>query len=273
MKKIVFASDGKNIPKGAFEFIKELNQEGPLLLAGAFLHAVNFEILLPGLFAMSPSPVMEFVEDEKLQYSNTVRQFREMCEKSQVEFTVHEESESWNIDDLAKETRFADLMVMSSELFCTDLNSNEPNTFMQEAIRRAECPVMVFPESYKAFNKLLIAYDGKSDSMFAIKEFCNLFPAYTSMPTKIIYAKNEDKDEMPDMVLLEEFAGRHFNNLDFEKKYFRGKDFFEMIDTAYAGALIICGSFGRKGLSNLFRKSFAEDAIHDHNYPLFIAHR
>ena len=32
MKKIILASDGKNLPKGAFEFIKQLQQTEPLLL-------------------------------------------------------------------------------------------------------------------------------------------------------------------------------------------------------------------------------------------------
>lgn len=272
MKKILFACDGKNLPKGAFEFIKELQQEEPILLTGAFLHAMNFELLLPGLFAMAAAPALEFLEEEKNEFKHTIAHFREMCEHNGIEYIVHEESQGWNTDDLAKETRFADFMVMSEELFCTEINPNEPNGFMQAAIHKAECPVMLFPETFKPFKKIIIAYDGKKDSMFALKEFCNLFPNYKNIETKIVYARDENKDDMPDMVLVEEFAGRHFTNLDFEKLYFNGKNHFNEWPNEYRDALIVSGSFGRGALSNFIKKSFVDDTIQQHSNPLFIAH-
>ncbi|MBP9098588.1 MAG: universal stress protein, partial [Ferruginibacter sp.] len=118
MKKIIFASDGKNFPKGAFEFIKELQQTEPVLLTGAFLHSLNFEEFLPGVFAMYASPALEFLQEEKNQVTQTIRLFEDSCQRNNIEYRVHEQSMNWKIDDLAKETRFADLMVLSEELFC-----------------------------------------------------------------------------------------------------------------------------------------------------------
>ena len=260
------------MPKGAFEFIKQLQQEEPVFLTGAFLHPVNFEILVPAAFAMTTIPAIEMMEEDQTQFKQSIREFRDRCERNAIEYTVHEESDQWGMEDLSKETRFADLMVMSEELFCTNINTNEPNAFMQEAIHKAECPVMLLPESYKPFNRMIIAYAGKKESMFAVKEFCNLFPAFTNMETKIVYAKNEDNDEIPDMNLLEEFAGRHFSNLTIQKDYFNPKMHFNIWPNEYRNALIICGSFGRGGFSNLIKKSFAENTIQEHSNPLFIAH-
>ena len=271
MKKVLFACDGKNLAKGAFDFIKQLQQDEPVLVTGVFLHALNFELFLPGVFAMSAVSAMDFLEEEQTQYKETIAQFKQMCERTALEYNVHEESESLNIDDLAKESRFADLMVMSEELFCQELNPTEPNNFMRQAIHKAECPVMLFPENFKTFNRIIIAYDGTKDSMLAVKEFCNLFPQFCYMETKIVYAKNENSDDIPDMTLIEEFAGRHFPNLDFEKLSFNAKHFDSWPDE-YKDALIVCGSFGRGGLSNLIKKSFIENNIEQHRNPLFIAH-
>ncbi len=272
MKKIIFACDGKSFPKGAFEFVKELQQKEPVLLTGVFLHALNFEEFIPGVVAFYTAPVASFLEEEKAELQKNIRSFEEICKRNGIEFRVHEESRNWNINDLAKETRFADLMLMSEELFCNDMNVAEPNFFMQQSIHKAECPVMLIPEKYMPINKIVITYDGKKESMFAIKQFCNLFPQFTNMETKIIFSKQEQSDEIPDLAYIEEYAGRHFNNIDFEKLHFKGKEFFKNWINENNYNLVVCGSYSRSGLSNSLNKSFAEDLIHEHKVPLFIAH-
>ncbi len=272
MKKIIFACDGKNFPKGAFEFVKELQQAEPVLLTGTFLHAVNFELIVPGVFATYGGPAMEFLEEEKAQLEKNIGLFAKLCERNGIEYRVHEESNNWNINDLAKETRFADLMVMSEELFCTYINIREPNGFMQQAIHNAECPVMLFPETFQPFKKIVIAYDGKKESMFALKQFCNLFPQFRNMETKIIYSKEDDNDQIPDMIYIEEYAGRHFSNLIFEKLHFKGKEYFETWAEENNDILVVSGSYGRSMFSTALSKSFVEDLIHEHHIPLFIAH-
>ena len=272
MKKIVFACDGKSFPNGAFGFVKDLNQGEQVLLTGAFLHSVNFEEFLPGFFAMSGGPIMKFIEEEKQQIKKLIQHFEEQCQRNGIEYRVHEESMNWNIEDLIKETRFADMMVMSEELFCNDMNTKEPNSFMQQAIHKSECPVVCIPEEYNPFKKLLFAYDGKKESMFALKQFCNLFPQFAESETKIVYAKDETNDEIPDMIYLEEYAGRHFKNLNFEKVPFNGKKYFETWAKDENDTLLISGSYGRSGLSTSINKSFVEAVIHEHHIPVFIAH-
>jgi hypothetical protein len=272
MKKIIIASDGNNFPKGAFEFIKRMQQTEPVLLIGAFLHAVNFEELIPGIFALSTGPAAKFLEEEKADFEKCISFFENACQRNGIEYRVHEESSNWNINDLAKETRFADLMVMSEELFCTGMNINEPNSFMKQAIHKSECPVMLFPENYKPFCKIVIAYDGKKESMFALKQFCNLLPGLTGMETKIVYSNPDNNEDIPDMAYIEEYAGRHFSDLNFEKLHIKGKEHFESWTKENNDSLIVSGSYGRSGFSVSLNKSFVEDIIHEHRLPLFIAH-
>jgi len=272
MKKIIFACDGKNFPKGAFEFVKEMQQTDPVFLTGAFLYPVNFEEFLPNVFAVYAGPVVEFVEEEKAEVKKSIRHFEEQCQLNGIEYVVHVESNSWNINDLAKETRFADLLVMSEELFCTYLEGSEPNAFMQQAIHKAECPVLLLPEDYTSFKRIVIAYDGKRESMFALRQFCGLFPQYTNLETKIVYADPDDTDEIPEMSYLEEYAARHFSNLDFEKLSFNGKKYLKTWAGENNDILLVCGSYSRPGISTFINKSFTEELIHEHRIPLFIAH-
>lgn len=272
MKKIIFACDGKSFPKGAFELIKEMYKTEPALITGTFLHAINFEEFLPGAFSLSAGPSKEFFEEEQREFRSMVRQFEEQCQKNGLEYRVHEESMNWNIDNLVKETRFADLMVMSAELFCDDLNTRQPNSFMQQAIHKSECPVICVPESFLSIKKIVFAYDGKKESMFALKQFCNLFPQLSALPTKIVYAKDEASVEIPDLIYLEEYAGRHFKNLDIEKVPFNGKKYFESWAKDDNNTILVSGAFGRSGLSTAFKRSFVEDVIHQHLIPVFIAH-
>ena len=272
MKKIILACDGKNFPQSAFEFAKELQQKEPVLLTGAFLHAVNFEEFIPGVFAMSTGPVATFLEEEKTEHKKMIARFEALCQRNGIEYRVHEQSSNWNINDIVKETRFADMLLMSAELFCNDMNIEEPNGFMQQVLHKAECPVMLFPEAFKSFQKIVFAYDGKKESMFALKQFCNLFPQFSNIETKIVYTKEDDTDEMPDMIYIEEYAGSHFTNLDFEKLHFNGKKYFENWTRENNDSLVVSGSYSRSGLSTSLNKSFVEDIIHEHQVPLFIAH-
>lgn len=272
MKKILFACDGKYFPAGAFEFVKELNQSEKVLLTGVFLHAFNFKEFLPGVYAMYAGPVEEFLESEKQEREQNILHFKELCLRNEIEFRVHEESMNWNIEELARESRFADLMLMSEELFCNGINDTQPNSFMQQAIHKAECPVICIPEKYTPFKKIVFAYDGKKDSMFALKQFCNLFPQFTANETRIVYAKADHDNDIPDLSYLEEFAGRHFRNLDIEKAPENGTKYFENEARKEKDILLVAGSYGRSGISNTFKKSFVEEIIHDHNIPVFIAH-
>jgi len=272
MKKIIFACDGNNFPKAAFEFVKELQKTEPLLLTGTFLQSIHFVEMLPGLFATFAGHTTAFMEEEKVEFKNTIHLFEEMCQRNGIEYRVHEDSNNWGMDDLLKETRFADLMVMSEELFCTNINMTEPNSFMQRAIHKSECPVMLFPEIYKPLKKIVFAYDGKKESLFALKQFCNLFPQYSHLETKIVYSKPGHDDELPDMMYIEEYAGRHFSNLQFEKLSFNGRKYFADWAKEENDILIISGAYGRSGLSTAINKSFVEKLIEEHHVPVFIAH-
>jgi hypothetical protein len=128
------------------------------------------------------------------------------------------------------------------------------------------------PEQYTFPSHIVLAYDGSASSVFAIKQFAALFPELCNRKTILMYSGHE-KDNIPDQVLIEELATRHFKDLTITKLTTDNKDDISDWFYPHKDALIVSGSFGRSGASELFRKSFIMDIIREYQTPVFIAHQ
>jgi hypothetical protein len=272
MKKIVLISDGKNFSTNAFQLVKSLHQNEAFFLTGAFFHSVNYGLLVPTTFATTAEPYLDFLEEEHAAYDRGILQFKSLCEQSDIEYGVHKKGEEWNVNELVKESRFSDLIAVSAELFFPDFFRRQPNAFLQDVLCNAECPVLVIPENISSIKRIAVAYDGSRESMFAMKMFCYVFPALTALPLNVYYWVNHTDDEIPYFDYLEEFAGRHFPNLNFRERFFDPTKYLAQCLDEDKNSMLVCGSYHRSKVSNLFKKSFAEEIIKKHSAPVFIAH-
>jgi hypothetical protein len=272
MKKVVLISDGKNFSDSTFNYIQSLYEKEPFLLAGAFFHSVNYSMLVPATFATDAGPFLAFPQEDHEAYEQGIQRFELLCNKNYIEYVVHKESEEWNTDDLVKESRFADVFVVSGELFFSDFAKVQPNKYLRTVLSNAECPVLVIPEDANPIKRIGIAYDGKKESMFAMKMFCYNFPQLTNLPVDIYYWVSKTDDEIPDMEYLQEFARRHFIDLNFREMFFDPQKYLGSWASNYKDTLFVCGSYHRSKFSTMFRKSFAEDIITQHSAAVLIAH-
>ena len=128
------------------------------------------------------------------------------------------------------------------------------------------------PEEFNFPAHIILAYDGSSSSVFAIKQFAQLFPELCNRKTILVYAGDE-KHTIPDQVLIEELAARHFRDLTITK--INTDDKKEIHNWFYLNrnSIVVSGSFGRSGISELFRRSFMMELIKEYRTPVFIAHR
>ena len=274
MKKIIIPFDGGHFSKGAFSFVTRLHEMKPVLLTGIFLPEVDYArfFFFPTAFA-APAyiPGIEDFEEEKVD--SNIEQFAQACQRNFIEYRVHKDLFDSSIPQLTKETRFADLMVIGSETFYTNGIVNGSNEYLKDALHTTECPVIIVPEKFNFPSNIILAYDGSASSVFAIKQFAGLFPELCNLNTILVYACNE-KHNIPDQVLIEELVARHFSNLTITKKITSDnkKDisnwFFQLRDS-----LVVSGSFGRSGVSEIFKKSFLIELIKEHSTPVFIAHK
>ena len=273
MKKILLAFDGAQFSKGAFEFARRMNELDRVLITGIFLPQVDYANLWSYANGSAGSLFIPLVENEDAaKVKQNIEQFEKLCRKNNIEYRVHKDFYDFAIPELKRESRFADLLILGSESFYSNIGTGEPNEYFKEALEVAECPVLVVPENYDFPQNTILAYDGSASSVFAIKQFSYLFTRFSDNPTLLVAAQDEEEN-LPDQINIEELAARHFSDLNIQKLDIEpGKYFATWLDERKA-TILVSGSFGRSFFSQLFKKSFVSDVIRDHKLPVFLAHR
>lgn len=248
MKQALIVCTGNTFPQGAFNFLLSLQHEHPVSATGLFFSK----------------------DDEDTAASR--KKFSDQCEQYHILHCLHDYEGPWNKAVFAKESRFSDLVLLSGQLFYGDQQERQPNIFLSEALHHAECPVLIVPEDFTPSNHLFIAYDGTRESIFAIKQFSYLFPHLTDLPTEVVYVNEEASNGIPELEHLRRYSRLHFSCMGFSKLHFKAAEYFATWIGEREHVMLISGSYGRSPFSYATNPSFAEEIIHDHRLPVFIAH-
>jgi hypothetical protein len=272
MKKILLLCDGDNFPSGAVRFIRNMRENETLYVKGLFFTPVDTVEMIPVGFIPVSGPYEKLKQEEKMLVNKSREKFIQSFENAGIKYDIHPQIEEWNLDLFIEESRFADLVVFSEELFCRNILESQPNYFMIEALRTSESPVIMVPENFRSVDHLAFAYDGGKESMHAIKQFIYLFPDLINLPSEFVHIKNESVDDIPGRDLLREYTFSHFENQHTSKLHFDPKKYFTSWLENKKNVFLVSGSFSRSIFSNTFKKSFAENVIAEHTCPIFISH-
>lgn len=275
MKKILLAFDGTHFSEGALKFARKLNEKEPVFLAGAFLPQVDYANLwsfsVGGSSGPSLVPLLE--EEDAHTIKENVKRFESYCHTNGIKYSVHKNYFDFALPELKKESRYADLLILSSELFYKQAGIEKPNEYLQEILQGVECPVIIVPEHFEFPDNIILSYDGSEASVYAIKQFAYLFPELAGHPSLLVYAGKRSDESLPDEVNIKELVLNHFPGMTWFRLETNAKKYFVTWLEDKKGAMLVCGAFGHSDLSMLFRKSFVADVISDHRIPVFIAHR
>ncbi len=275
MKKIIIALDGQHFPKGAFEFAKYINSQNEILLAGVFLNSIDYSKILSypvsgeGLVIL-PDWLEKDADSEII--SKNINYFKEQCDRDGMHYRVHNDNSLMAMASLIEETRFADVLLVSSELFYNNLDFKQPNSYLEELLKKSECPVMIVPENFKTPNQVILSYDAGESSTFAIKQFAYLFPTLTKLNTTLLNL-DDDEEEIPNLSLISELAAKHYENLEIKTVAMKSTKFFTDWLMEQPNSYVIMGAFARSTFSQMFKKSFAKNIISEIKMPFFIAHK
>ena len=274
MKKILLAFDGSHYSEGALEFARQLNYINPVYLAGIFLPQVNYSALWShsggGKAGDVFVPLME--DEDAAAVQENIRRFKEYCTSREIEFKVHKDFVDFALPQLKQESRFADLLIISSERFYEQAGNGEPNVYLKDVLHDMECPIIVVPENFTFPVTNILTYDGKEESVYAIKQFAYLFPEFTAYETMLVSAIAKEKESLPQEDNIEELVSRHFSKVEIIRLDGHPKTgFVHWLDDKNA-AIVVCGAYSRSAMSSLFHKSFIADVIKQHRLPVFIAH-
>jgi hypothetical protein len=271
MKKVIIPFNGGKFSEGAFSYARNLNDTKPILLTGIFLPHVDFVrfFLFPLSLSDTSVPFEKIVEEGNIQ--KNIDRFTSLCQKNNIEYKIHQDLDDFAIPELTKESRFADLLIIGSEIFFKNISEKDYSLFLKDTLQHTECPVLVVPENFCFPSQNILAYDGSASSVFAIKQFAYLFPDLCDNKTILVYAAEETED-IPAQVNIEELATSHFSNLAITILDGREMNFNDWV-LKYENPILISGSFGRSGFSLQFTKSFVINIIDAHKIPVFIAHQ
>lgn len=273
MKKLLLVFDGAHFSEGAFKMANFLHEQEQMLVTGIFLQPIDYRDMVgySSMGAASPVSVTPYPTDETAITQNMAR-FAERCQHAGMEFRSHRDTDMFALQELQKESRFADLMILSAEIFYDNVGKEQPNDYLKRILRQTECPILLVPENYALPNKILLAYDGKPESVYAIKQFTYLFPHFYQWDTKLITLE-EDGAEFPHQDLIIELASKHFANLTMEIINDESKKTFHTWIKSHKAYMLVAGAFGRTELSNIFNRSFVSDVIWDHSIVVFVSHK
>ena len=271
-KQVLFVCAGKELPQGAFNFLRSMQQQEAINALGLFFNPIDTDAMVSVSQIVVQASYERIREREHEVMAANKASFDQQCEQHNIRHQVHAHDGQWDKDILVGESRFADVLLLSGELFYADINLRQPNVYLREALYAAECPVLIIPEDFKQCDHVFMAYDGTKESLFAIKQFCYLFSWLTDLPTKMLYVRDEAKDGIPDLERLRQFSRQHFDAMGFSKLHFKASHNFATWIGEKKHVLLVSGSYGRSPFSYLAKHSFAEQVISEHRVPVFIAH-
>lgn len=275
MKKILLVVDGTNYSKGAFEFVSRLNERESVLVTGVFAPQLDYANLWSYAAAAGSGavyvPLLE--EEENDEVAANIARFENQCLKNNIRYRVHKDFYDFALPELKRESRFADVMVLSGELFYKAIITANQFDYMKTVLHQSECPVVVVPENLRFPSSNILAYDGSEEAVFALKQFAYIFPELAKNKTLLVYAEEEEASDFPSKNHIVELATQHFPDLTFYKLEMNPKRYFATWMAEQKSSILISGSFSRSAFSQAFSKSFVADIISEHQVPVFVAHK
>lgn len=269
MKNIRLVIDSDRLNTHHIQFACYLASLTQSRLTGIFMHNTSLpETICLDTVALSNLP--DFQDKQTLRLENETK-FRTLCEQHGVHVSVSENPHE-PLEQILAESRYADLMVVGSDLAFEAGDQKKPSAFLQEVLGAIECPVMIAPASFEGVEEIVFAYDGNATAAHAIKQFSYLLPELEDYRLTIVEVIGEEEHERPDTGKLARLISSHYSNAHFKKLYGHpGPELFAFLENKRK-AMVVMGSYGRSTFSNMLNPSTADPLIRNLNLPIFVAH-
>jgi hypothetical protein len=271
MKKIILISDCKCFTSTAIQFLTKLPQEGKLFILGEFAQSRNFEELIESVSTPYMRVLADLIEQDREALEENILLFTRSCRREGISYRVNKEYHPFEIDMLVKESRFADLMIISSNLVHPQKDGKyEP--VLKDLLTKSECPLLILPQNYSPVKRVVVAYDGKKESMFALKQFFYLFPVFTHLPTEMVYLGSEETVNVPNVGSLKEYVIPNISDVDLVSIPIQAKKELSKWASEKKDAIFLAGSYSEKDLMGMSQEHFIDPIIDLGLFPVFIAH-
>lgn len=278
MKKFVAVFDGFKMSKSTMNYAIQLAQAANASLVGVFLDDFiyrNYDSYKVLVSSANPEAEMKALDaKDKKKRDEAVQLFQSACSKAKISFSVHRDK-NIAIQELKRESMFADLILINEYETFTHYKEKPPTRFMKDLLSDVQCPVLVVPNAFKPIDKIVLLYDGKPSSLYAIKMFSYLFGNLQDLPVEVFTVKDTfiSTLRVPENKLMREFIKRHFPNATYTVvKGNIEEQVLGHLRNHKENELVVLGAYRRSELSRWFKTSMADTLMKELDTPLFIAH-
>lgn len=268
MKNILVVYYGNHNPTHVLDFVLNSAKQNEFKVQGIFVDedpSPSLHYPFPNDLNLTEEKVTtDTVEEENEKIlSENIQFFQDECSLANVNFSFEK---NVPIKSLVENSFDADLIVMDS-------TSHFQDTDLTNILKSNACPVCQIVPTASKPERIVFAFDGSENCMFAIQKFVDLFPGFYSLESSLVTMKKETE-----ILIHKEFINdwlfRHFPKLDIE--YIEGKsddDFIDYLRKYPDNTLLVMGAYGRSSISTFFHPSHAHKVIADTRLSLFSAHK
>jgi hypothetical protein len=276
MKKIIAAIDALNFSEEQVKGFKYIAKETGSSLTVVCLDNIVGELMPVGMFpetyaynyeqiTVESRAALEFRRDANL------KQLHEICDNSNVDIKVRETAGT-PVEKVVEESRFSDLLLINNSTSFAALSDTNPPRFVKDLLAGAECPVMVLPEVLSPIKEIIFSYNGTFSSMYAIRQFTQLFPGYSDIPVKVVYVAENNRETIPWEPKLREYLDMHYDTVTYAIVKGEPAAEFMALLIHRKDCIVTYGAYGRSGVSRFFHRSDADSILRTVNIPVFITH-
>lgn len=278
MKKISAAFDGLKFSESTLAYAIEFADKSKAMLSGVFLDSFlyhSYRLMdVIGTEGISDVKIRHLDEKDKTARRASSDRFEQACREAGINYTVHHD-ENLASAELLKESIYSDLVVINAEETLNQYTLHPPSPFLQEFLTDTQCPVLVVPEEHNKIEKVVLLYDGKPASVYAIKMFNYLMPWLRNKETEVLSVTDpKDTEELPAEGLIREFIQCHYPSATYTLlKGDAEEEILRYLGALHENALIVLGAYQRGQVSRWFKTSMADVLIKKTKNILFIAHQ
>jgi len=217
---------------------------------------------------------IDHLSEEDSQKAEVISSFEKGVKNAKIRYQIYNNFKI-TAHELIKQTTYADLLILSYEIFFNHVTRKKDTSTLYQILKGSRCPVMIVPENIQPIKNIILTYDGKESSVFAIRAFSNLFDfAVKDKVTTILTVSPRADEEISNEKLLMELVKEHFRNVGLQllTGYSTSKEILNFAESV-EDPLVIMGAYGRSTISNLIIPSVARRIIEYRRIPLLIAHR
>ncbi len=275
MKKILVAFDGTFFSEGALEYAFSLSKNSGDLIVGVFIEDLSYvgyaTLFGEDYFTFNDALLNKLEHEDDTKFSLSIAKFENICKAGGRNYQVHL-NKGVPVNELVRESLFADLIVIGYRTFFSNIIGEA--SFLKDILQEAACPVMAVPDQCAPLKSILLTFDGKPSSVYAIKQFTQLLPdVYDGLDVVLLSITKSKEEKLEYSQLLREYLTVHYREVQYENIAGEANEAILQVAEGMKNPLIIMGAFGRNVVSRFFSRSTASKILKHQSLPIFVCHR